>query len=96
MMPEVGEKVTVVRRFGPFGPFLTRQERCASGVVCGRLDGHWDPGMPMSGFSVELDAFDHEQINLWELDPDFVEGVGWARGWEGPEVDALVAAEALT
>ena len=35
------------------------------------------------------------QHNLWSLDPDSAEGVGWCRGWEGETVDAFKAAVAL-
>lgn len=95
-MPEVGEKVTVRVRWLASFPLPT----FARGTVDGRLEQAFDPGdgqwKGMAGFSVKM-ASDapSERVNLWEVDPDFVEGVGWARGWDGPAVEALRVAEAL-
>lgn len=91
-LPEVGEKVTVVVRWLEW---KWGAHRVAPGVVKGRLLRDADRGVPMYGFSVDVGDRDGSQINLWELDPDYQEGIGWARGWEGPAVEALKAAEAL-
>jgi hypothetical protein len=90
-MPEIGERVTVVVR-----NLVMRKSYIVTGVVSGRLAGEWERGLSLEGFTVELDPGDPTTaVNLWELDSEFVEGVGWARGWDGPAVEALKVAEAL-
>lgn len=94
-MPKVGERVTVVLRGWADQPVGWRA-RTTPGHVNSRLSKDDDVGAPMSGFSVKpCRGRADEQINLWELDPDFAEGVGWCRGWDGPAVDALKSAYAL-
>ena len=85
-LPEVGERVTVVAH----GGWFDRGQRVAHGVV----DMTLQQKNTMPGFSVLCPG--GVKVNLWELDPAFVEGVGWCRGWDGPAVDALKVAEALT
>lgn len=53
----------------------------------------------MVGFSVDFDEPDAYELggraishNIWSLDPErAVEGVGWCRGWDGPDVEAFKA-----
>ena len=44
---------------------------------------------------VDRPWFSADKIHLYSIDPGFIEGVGWARGWEGPAVDALKSVAAL-
>lgn len=95
-LPEIGELVTVRLNWSANFPL----PKFMRGVVDGRLDGADEKRTEgMIGFSVKLlvgEPTEQEQVNLWELDPDSVEGVGWARGWNGPAVEALRVVEALT
>ena len=97
-MPEVGEKVTVALRWP------ARIVRATvSHVLLPNGDtplGGWsadpDGPIPPSQFGPDSDAAVHDgKINMWSIDPHADEGVGWCRGWDGPAVEALKAAEAL-
>lgn len=89
MMPGVGTKVTLVLDYG--------YARFHRGTVTGAHENITSLGT--SAFTVMLvepNSIHGGAHYLWSFDPRFVEGVGWARGWEGPAVDALRVAEALT
>lgn len=91
-----GERVTVVRR----NPLR---------ILRGRIDerGLVQIGDGTSGFTVKLEGFDgmfpyntgdpRAAIhNIWSLDVErATEGLGWCRGWKGPEVEALKVANAI-
>lgn len=74
----------------------------------GRVDerGLVDTGDGLVGFTVVLEDFDGDPNtgdarvmfhNIWCLDIErATEGLGWCRGWDGPAVEALKVAHALT
>lgn len=82
-LPSVGERVTVAdvtsHRVGR-GRVLSVFENVINGEEC-------------RAFTIALEG--GGKIHMWSFAPDFVEGVGWARGWDGVAVAALAAVQAL-
>lgn len=85
-LPAEGERVTVVISHG--------FRRFHHGTVLSPTE--LPDGRAFTVKFEEPNMVDGDEIHLWSFDPAFVEGIGWARGWDGPAVDALKAVEALT
>ena len=105
-MPEVGARVTViyVERF-LCAEVVEHHEHivladdgteATAFVVCIRPNTSSPELGPDIAFEIMRGLLpDGNRLTYYAFDPDFVEGVGWARGWEGPDVDALKVARAL-
>lgn len=95
MKPEIGERVTVVE-------VSYAGERLLRGVV-DRLADH-GPGFYVTFHHPAVDALYPAQeilsgakasLRRWKLPPKNLVFVGWCRGWEGENVQAMLVARGL-